>query len=65
MKPRFYYESDGDTGDPGGVAHYVVDALADPLSEHRTTSVANRVKGRKLAKQMNQSPPWPAWDTRD
>lgn len=57
---RFYYESDGDAHDR---THYVIDRYADPLGDQGRTDVDSRREGRALARQWNQNPPWPAWDT--
>jgi len=57
---RFYAESDGD---PGRMSYYVVDSYADPLGDHRRTDCASRGEARKLAREFNANPPWPAWDT--
>lgn len=57
---RFYYESDGG---PGGKTHYVVDRYADPMGDSRRTDVESRRDGLRLARQYNESSPWPVWDT--
>ena len=59
-QPRFYYESDGGgLGKTGNRTHYVIDRYANPLSDNRRTDCDSR---RKLAREYNESPPWPAWD---
>jgi hypothetical protein len=58
--PRFYYESDGG---PGRKSHYVVDRYADPGSEQGRTDFDTRREARKKAREWNENPPWPVWDT--
>lgn len=68
---RFYYEQDGDAPKGSNAnSHYVVDPYADPLSEQARTDVpkqgsgaATARKGRQMAKEFNERPPWPPWDT--
>lgn len=57
---RFYAESDGG---PGHMSHYVVDRYADPIGDNHRTDCNTCREARALARQWNEVPPWPAWDT--
>jgi hypothetical protein len=59
-KPRFYHESDGG---PGRKTHYVIDRYANPLGDYRRREVETRGEGRKLARELNENPDRPPWDT--
>lgn len=59
-RARFYAESDGPAA--GGWTFYVVDRYADPLGDRRRTDCESMGIARKLARQYNAAPPWPAWD---
>ncbi|MHA2043397.1 MAG: hypothetical protein ACW99G_01310 [Candidatus Thorarchaeota archaeon] len=67
MPERYYAESDGPPWQ-----FYVIDRYGDPMQDHDRTDVVmedyctrgvGMNRARKLAKEFNENPPYPVWDT--